>query len=393
MYNPRISYQINDVKNKCDPSLFNFATRDIAKKVIRFHKSLPDYKPTPLIKLTALATELDVNEIMIKDESKRFDLKAFKILGASYAIANVLGKKLKLEGDDLIYDNLITKRDRFQDITFVTATDGNHGRAVAWAANKFGCKSVVYMPHGSSPARLEAIRQFSTEASITPYNYDDTVVYAKTMAEENGWILLQDTSWHGYEEVPEHIMQGYFTLITEYLEQEQTLWPTHVFLQAGVGSFAAAIVAHFYCFTQKPVPIFVIIEPDGAPCLYESIKSGGHPYKVSGDLPTIMAGLACGEPSHMGLKILNAGAQMFVKCSDDLARLGMRILGNPLSGDRPVTSGESGAVPLGVLYQALSSGNYSNLKDALCLTKDSNILLFSTEGDTDPKAYREIVWY
>lgn len=392
MNGQNIIYYLNDSQQEYDSSLFDFANDKIATNVANFHKSLPNYKPTPLVRLSSLANKLEIDDLLIKDESQRFDLNAFKVLGASYAMAKVLGNKLNLDDDELIFENILSEQSKFQQITFITATDGNHGRAVAWAAEKFGCKAVVYMPKGSSFARLEAIKQFGAKASITDQNYDDTVIYAEKMAKDNGWILLQDTSWAGYEEVPKHIMQGYFTLITEFFYQEQKIWPTHLFLQAGVGSFAAAILAYLCNFTNKITPIFVVVEPYGAPCLYESIKlHDGEPYRVKGDLATIMTGLACGEPSHLGLRILNARANAFIKCSDDVARKGMKILGNPLGGDQAIISGESGAVTLGVVHEILFNRQPYNLKDELCITSNSRILLFSTEGDTDPDSYRKIV--
>ena len=393
MNDQNISCHLNDTQHKHDPSLFNFADDKTAMRVADFHKSLPGYKPTPLVRLSSLADKLGIDKLLVKDESQRFDLNAFKVLGASYAIARVLGNKLNLSDDELTFERIVSEKSKFQKITFATATDGNHGRAVAWTAEKFGCKAVVYLPEGSSLARLKAIKQFGAEASIINQNYDDTVLYAEKMAKDNGWILLQDTSWAGYEEVPIHIMQGYFTLITECLYQEQEIWPTHVFLQAGVGSLAAAILACLCSFTHKTTPVFVVVEPQGAPCLYKSIKlCDGKPFKVKGDLPTIMAGLACGEPSHIGLQILNAEASAFIKCSDDVARRGMRVLGNPLAGDPAIISGESGAVTLGLVYELLSNQQHCNIKDDLGITNNSKILLFSTEGDTDPEAYREVVW-
>jgi len=388
-----ISCQLNNIKHKHDSSLFDFANDKIATSVANFHESLPNYKPTPLVRLSSLADKLGIDELLIKDESQRFELNAFKVLGASYAIAKVLGNKLNLGDYELTYERILSEKSKFQEITFATATDGNHGRAVAWAAEKFSCKAIVYMPKGSSLARLKAIKQFGSEASITDKNYDDTIIHAEKMAKDNGWVLLQDTSWDGYEEVPIHIMQGYFTLITEFLRQEQNIWPTHVFVQAGVGSLAAAILAYLYNLTNKTTPIFVVVEPQGAPCLYESIKlCDGEPYRIEGDLATIMSGLACGEPSHLGLLILKAGTNAFIKCSDDVARRGMKVLGNPLAGDQAIISGESGAVTLGLVYELLSNRQPCNIKDELCITSNSKILLFSTEGDTDPDAYREVVW-
>ena len=384
---------INDIQHKYDASLFDFANDMVASSVVNFHKSLPNYKSTPLISLSSLADRLGIDKLLIKDESQRFNLNAFKVLGASYAMAKFLGNILELGDDDLTFEKILSEQSKYQGITFVTATDGNHGRAVAWAAEKFCCKAIVYLPKDTSPARLNAIKQFGAEASITDKNYDDTVIYAEKMARDNGWVLLQDTSWSRYEEVPIHIMQGYFTLITEFLYQEQKIWPTHVFLQAGVGSFAAAILAYLCTFTDKTTPMFVIVEPQGAPCIYESIKShDGKPHRVKVDLSTIMAGLACGEPSRLGLQILNSAASAFIKCSDDVARRGMKVFGNPLADDQVIISGESGAVTLGAVYELLSNRLFHNLKDKLGITNHSRILLFSTEGDTDPDAYRDVVW-
>jgi diaminopropionate ammonia-lyase len=388
-----ISCQINDLTEILKPSLFAFANAETAKNVCKFHSSLPNYTPTPLVKLSRLAIWLGIEELLIKDESHRFDLNAFKVLGASYAIAKYLGKILELKDDELTFGKILAKQSRYKNITFVTATDGNHGRAVAWSTKLFGCKSVVYMPKGSSPTRLKAIINYGTEASITTLNYDDTVIYAKHKAQEEGWILIQDTSWEGYEKVPLHIMQGYCTLVTEYLNQEQDIWPTHVFIQAGVGSLAAAIFAYLHNLSDRPTPKFIVVEPQGAPCLYESIRLNVEkPFRVRGDLPTIMAGLACGIPSHIGWDILKSVTNAFLMCSDDVTRRGMKVLGNPLGGDQRIISGESGAVTLGALFEILTNEQFYKIKDVLNLTNNSRVLLFSTEGDTDPEVYRNIIW-
>ncbi len=393
MNKDEISCQINDLTEILNPSLFAFANVETAKNVGKFHNSLPNYTPTPLVKLSRLASRLGIKELLIKDESHRFDLKAFKVLGASYAIAKYLGEILELKDDELTFGKILAKQSRYKNITFVAATDGNHGRAVAWSAKLFGCKSVVYMPKGSSPTRLKAIKNYGSEALITNLNYDDTVIHAKQKAQEEGWILLQDTSWEGYEKVPLYIMQGYSTLITEYLIQEQEIYPTHVFIQAGVGSLAAAILAYLRNLSDRPTPKFIVVEPQGAPCLYESIRlNEDKPFRVRGDLPTIMAGLACGEPSHIGWGILKSATNAFLMCSDDVTRRGMKVLGNPLGGDQRIISGESGAVTLGALFEIMSNEQFYRIKDVLNLTSNSRVLLFSTEGDTDPEVYRNIVW-
>lgn len=386
-----ISCLLNNIPERHDASVFAFADEQRARSVFNFHSSLPNYAPTPLVKLSSLADYLGINEILIKDESKRFDLNAFKVLGASYAIALYLGDFLGLKEEDLSFDKIVGQQKRYQHITFVTATDGNHGRAVAWSAKMFGCKAVVYMPKGSSPARLEAIKNYGAEASITAQIYDDTVDYANQQAQKNGWILIQDTAWQGYEKIPLQIMQGYFSLVTEYLQQERTIWPTHVFVQAGVGSLPAAILAHLCNLSDKPLPKFIVVEAQGAPCLYES-KRMNELTRVEGDLLTIMAGLACGKPSLLAWDILKSAASAFIACSDDIARRGMRVLGNPLAGDQRVISGESGSVTLGALFEILSNKEFRTIKQELKLNADSSVMLFSTEGDTDPEVYRDIVW-
>ncbi len=388
-----ISHHLNDKKNNDAPDIFDFAGIKTAQNVFKFHKSLPGYNPTPLVSLSGLADKLGIAHLFIKDESQRFNLNAFKVLGASYAIAKLLANKLNLREDEITFDNILSGASKYQNTTFVTATDGNHGRAVAWVAQKLGCKAIVYLPKNSSPARLKAIKLFGTKAFITNFNYDDTVIYAKKMADQNKWTLLQDTSWNGYEEVPTRIMQGYFTLVSEFLSQEPEIWPTHVFLQAGVGSLAAGVLACMTRITNKNLPKFIIVEPDGAPCLYKSMElCHGQSFRVKGDLPTIMAGLACGEASKLGLEILKSGASSFIKCSDHVARRGMKVLANPLPGDRKIISGESGAVSLGLVYELVFNKKFRPIKDELQITKDSRILLFSTEGDTDPDVYYEIVW-
>lgn len=384
-----ISCQVQN--ERFEPALFAFANEATANHVSEFHHSLPNYTPTPLVRLSQLSSHLGISELLVKDESHRFDLNAFKVLGASYAIAKYLGTKLKLKKDDLTFNHIFARKSQYEQVTFVTATDGNHGRAVAWSANLFGCKAVVYLPKGSSQARLEAINNYGADASITTMNYDDTVVHAAQQAQAEGWILLQDTAWKGYEDVPTHIMQGYSTLITEYLHQAPNIWPTHVFVQAGVGSLAAGILARLCSLSDRPIPKFIVVEPQGAPCLFES-KAHNKLFRVQGDLPTIMAGLACGEPSYLGWPLLKSATRGFLMCSDDIARRGMKVLGNPLTGDQPIISGESGAVTLGALFEILSNTDFLDIKQALNLTSDSKVLLFSTEGDTDPDVYRDIVW-
>lgn len=365
-------------------------------KVRSFHASIPQYSQTPLADLSTLAGHLGVKGVFVKDESYRFGLNAFKVLGGSYAIgvylANLLGKDIS----QLSYAELISPQTKAAvgDITFYTTTDGNHGRGVAWAANKLGQKSVVCMPAGSSPTRLANIRKEGAEAYITSTNYDDTVrsTAALAAADPHG-VMVQDTAWPGYTEIPGWIMQGYSTLASEADQQlkAQGLTPTHVFIQAGVGSLAGAVQGYFTNAYQDACPTTVIIEASAADNLYRSALAG-QLVAVGGDLKTIMAGLACGEGNVISWEILKNKAGYFVSAPDWVSAQGMRVLAAPLKGDQPVLSGESGAVGVGLLTALLSDTHYAAFKQALGLNQDSVVLCFSTEGDTDPEMYKKVVW-
>ena len=369
------------------------------KEVYDFHKSLPGYKATPLVELDDLAKYYGVQKLWLKDESKRFGLNAFKVLGGSYAIGKYLSQKLGRDMSELPFNVLISDEVKKQlgDVTFVTATDGNHGRGVAWVANKLRQKSVVYMPKGSAKMRFDAIAREGADVSITDLNYDDAVRLANKGAEEHGWIMVQDTAWDGYEEIPLWIMQGYSTIINEIVEQLEAAKeekPTHVFLQAGVGSFAGAVQGYLAHLYGDDRPITIICEPHGANCIYKSMEANdGKPHNVTGDLTTIMAGLACGEPNTISWKILRDNADFSVSCDDSIAARGMRVLSSPLGNDQRVISGESGAVGLG-LFTVLSEKKeeYAELMKALKIDENSRILCISTEGDTDVEGYKNVVW-
>jgi diaminopropionate ammonia-lyase len=317
------------------------------------------------------------------------------VLGGSYAIARYVAKKTGK--DQLDYQTLVSDELKRQlgDITFYTATDGNHGRGVAWAANKLRQKSVVLMPKGSSQTRLENIRKEGADATITDLNYDDTVRLANEKASKDPQgVMVQDTAWAGYEEIPSWIMQGYGTMSIEADEQLQRAGvrrPTHVFVQAGVGSLAGAVQAYFANAYQDDPPVVTVVEASAADCFYRSAKEN-RLVAVGGKLCTIMAGLACGEANTIAWSILKNHAGCFVSVPDWLSAKGMRTLGAPLPGDDRVISGESGAVPVGLVVALMESSEYQELRDAIGLNKDSVVLVFSTEGDTDPVRYQSIVW-
>lgn len=367
-----------------------------ARRVQAFHRSFPEYSVTPLLELNALAGYLGVAKVFVKDESHRFGLNAFKGLGGSYCLGKYVADKLGRDISELSYEKIRSGpiREALGDLTFVTATDGNHGRGIAWAAAKLGFKSVVYMPKGSSAERLSNIRALGAEASITDVNYDDTVRYAKTQADRNGWILVQDTAWEGYETIPGWIMEGYTTMGQEIVGQLEGEKPTHIFLQAGVGAMAGAMTGFFVdYYGAQDGPIITIVEPERADCIFRTAEAhDGCRHVVTGDLDTMMAGLACGEPCTIGWDILNGYADDFVSLPDYVAAKGMRVLGNPLVGDDRVISGESGAVTLGLAFEVLHKPGLLSLKKELGLDQSSRILCISTEGDTDQENYRRIVW-
>ena len=363
-----------------------------------FHKSFPQYSETPLVSLPHLAKLLGVKAVYVKDESKRFGLNAFKVLGGSYAMGRYIAGVLGVDVADLPYERLISPQVRRQigEVTFFTATDGNHGRGVAWSAGQLGQKSVVYMPMGSAPYRLERILAEGAVATIENMNYDDVVRLAAKEAQqaENG-VLVQDTAWAGYEEIPGWIMQGYGTMAIEADEQLQAAnqAPTHIFIQAGVGSLPGAVQGYFASAYGEKCPVTAIVEPHAANCHYLSAAAGS--YKtVSGNLQTLMAGLACGEPNTISWEILKDWSDIFISCPDWVAARGMRMSAAPLPGDTPIVSGESGAVGLGLLATIMQGcdTNLTALREALQLNADSVVLLFSTEGNTDPQTYRDIVW-
>lgn len=365
-----------------------------ARKALAFHKSFAFYRPTPLVHLKKIAAMLGVSGIWLKDESQRFGLSAFKVLGSSYAVAKVLAQKLDIDAGNLSFNAVVEaiKRAHMPAQTFITATDGNHGRGVAWAARQLGQKAVVYMPRGSSLQRLENIRREGADASITELNYDATVRKAAAEAEARGWTLVQDTSWPGYQQTPRWIMQGYGTMILEALSQ-MGVRPTHVLAQAGVGSMPGAAAGFLASMLPGEMPHFAVVESLAADCLFRTAAAGdGAIHSVSGAMKTIMAGLACGVPNPLAWSVLDIWADCFLAISDPCAARAMRVLGNPLDGDPPVRSGESGASGFGAALEMLSAAGLAELREKWGLNSDSRLLIFNTEGDTDPENYRRIVW-
>lgn len=360
-----------------DTSAYSFAATENIRKL---HKSLDVYKVTPLIELKNFK---GVRSILIKDEAQRFGLKAFKGLGGVWAIYNVISRELGL--NNLPLEEIFKHRDELAKMTFITTTDGNHGKGVSWAAGLFGCKSYVYMPKGTVEVRAQAIRDAgSATVEITDMLYDDCVKYTAELAEENHWHLIQDTSWDGYEGIPAQIMLGYSTLAYEALEQMNYQRPTHIFLQAGVGSMAGAIAAVFAeVFKDKP-PRVTIVEPTEVACFYETMRIGdGKIYSATGNSQTMMAGLNCATPCELAWKILRRYATDAATISDDVAAESMRELAR-----QKIISGESGCAGFALANAALDS---DELRRALELDEHSIIFVINTEGDTDPSNYKRLI--
>ncbi len=384
--------------HKAEPAkLFDHLGVAKAKETLRFHESFPQYKATPLAVLDGLANVLGLEQIYVKDESHRFGLNAFKVLGGSYAVGQVIAEMVGLSAEHISFSELVhLAHTQLGKLTLITATDGNHGRGIAWTAATLGQEAVVYMPRGSSLERLENIRQTGATAEITDLGYDDTVRLARKMAEEKGWVLVQDTAWAGYEKIPTWIMQGYLTMAYETYRQIATCGsekPTHIFLQAGVGSMAAAVAGFFAQAYGSEKPMIIIVEPNQADCLFRTaMANDGKLHCVTEDMNTIMAGLACGEPSPIAWDVLSECADAFISCPDQISAKGMRVLGNPVATDQKVTSGESGAVGIGLITELMTKPSLSSIREQLKLGPRSRVLCFSTEGDTDRAAYRSIVW-
>lgn len=354
--------------------------------------SWPGYRPTPLVPLPGLAQSTGLAAIWYKDESTRFGLNAFKALGGAYAVQRVLASGLRKRAGlaDVRAQDLMAGRyrDIVSKLTVTCATAGNHGRSVAWAAEMFGCRCVVYLPAVTSRHREAAIAAHGVDIVRTTGNYDEAVRRCDDDARRLGRLVVSDTSYPGYTEIPRDVMQGYTVMVAEALEQlPPGERPTHVFVQAGVGGLAAAVCAYFWEAWGVERPILVVVEPDGADPLFRS-AAAGRPTPLPSEYHTIMAGLAAGEVSLLAWRILEKGADAFLTIPDQAAEAAMRLLAQGVAGDPPIVAGESGAAGLAGALAALQDATARN---TLQLRSDSRVLVFGTEGATDPESYRRIV--
>jgi diaminopropionate ammonia-lyase len=354
--------------------------------------SWPGYAPTPLHDLTGLAAAAGIARLWYKDEGGRFGLGSFKALGGAYAVERILIERIEAEtgATEVSPKDLLagTHRAITEGVTVTCATDGNHGRSVAWGAQRFGCACVIYIHAGVSEGRQRAIEQYGARVVRTAGNYDDSVRQAAADAKTQGRVVVSDTSYPGYMEIPRDVMQGYTVMADEALHQHGTADPpTHIFIPGGVGGFAAAVCAHYWETLGERRPRLVVVEPETAACILETVRAG-RPTAVHGDLETIMAGLACGEVSLLAWEVLEQGLDDVLAIPDAAAAEGMRLLARGTDGDPRIVAGESATAGLAGLLIALAQPETAA---ALGLGPESRVLLFGSEGATDVEVYRDIV--
>ncbi|MEL6298457.1 MAG: diaminopropionate ammonia-lyase [Pseudomonadota bacterium] len=352
--------------------------------------SWPGYNPTPLISLDALASELGIAQLQYKDEAGRFGLGSFKALGGAYAVFRSLQRALAQRGiteatsaADLAAG---AHREVVSELVVTSATDGNHGRSVAWGARMFGCRAVIFIHQTVSDGRRDAIAAYGADVIRTRGNYDASVRHAFAQAQEHGWHMVQDTATETYREVPADITHGYGLIADEIVDQV-TDPPTHVIVQAGVGGLASALCLRFWQMHAERRPRFIALEPTNAACVAASLTSG-HPVAITGDTETIMAGLACGEVSQLAWEVLATGADAAIVIDDEWSRVGVRQLADPVGDDPAIVGGECSGGAVGAL---VALKQRPDLRSALSLDADARVVVIGTEGATDPSIYRDIV--
>lgn len=355
-------------------------------RALDLHRKLPGYASTPLIESTAIARDLGLGKVWVKDESSRLGLPSFKILGASYATYRALAERLGGIGEWSTIDELRALVAPLRPLTLVAATDGNHGRAVARMAHLLGFAASIYVPAGTAAARIEAIRGEGATVEVVDGDYDAAI---RRSARDGGphHMVISDTSWEGYERVPRWVIDGYATIFDEVsgsLAERGEREPTLVVVPVGVGALAAATIHHCRNILAA-APRILGVEPGSAACVLASLRAG-EPVTVPGPHPSIMVGLNCGTPSRIAWPRLRRGLDALVAISDDRARAAMRAL-----AAEGIVSGETGAAALGGLYEVLTGSGGPRLRERWDLGPRSRVLVLSTEGATDPGAYDEVV--
>lgn len=358
-------------------------------KIRGFLESLPAHKPTPLVSLPGLAAGKGVAAIHVKDEGKRFHLTSFKALGGAYAVASlVLAEAGQRLGRTLDFTDLARPdvREIARQVTFACATDGNHGRSVAWGAQLAGGACRIFIHKGVSKTREDAMASFGAVVTRVDGSYDDSIRIAAETAGREGWTVVSDTAWDGYKDIPLTVMQGYTATAGEALDAIP-MSPTHVFVQAGVGGLAAAVAAYARQRLGAAAPKIVVVEPERAACLYASAEAG-HAVTIPHGEATVMAMLECATPSPLAWEVLHHLADGYVTLAEDEAMAAMRLLADPLPGDTSIVAGESGCTGLAGALQCLAD---PAARAHLGLGPQSRILAFNSEGATDPAIYAGIV--
>ncbi len=354
----------------------------------------PGYKPTPLVELPGIATAAGLGKLFYKDEGHRFGLRSFKPLGGAFAVARMLMRELPRAADADI--ETVTASDlvagRFREhaakFTVTAATDGNHGRSVAWGARMFGCNCVIFINEAVSAGREKAIAAFGADVRRNPGTYDDAVRTAQVTAARQGWFVIPDTSDDVSAQAPRDVMQGYAVMAAETIDQLPAGEPpSHIFLQAGVGGMAAATCGQFWQAYGASKPKTILVEPESSACWFASLKAG-QPTAIKGDLDSLMGGLACGEVSRVAWPILKDGADAMMTIQDEAAAHCMRLLARPRQGDPVVVAGESGVAGLAGLLTAAAN---EDMRRTLELGESARVVVFGTEGATDPNTYSQIV--
>jgi len=382
-------FLINPLADKSIPygpeqeAILNASAFEEARRTI---EAWPGYDRTPLIPLTGFAKNACVSAVYYKNEASRFGLGSFKALGGAYAVWRVLTRKAEEQGISPTDKEAFARFAATE--TVCCATDGNHGRSVAWGASTFGCKCVIFIHATVSEGRKREIEKYGARVVRCAGNYDDSVREAQETADREGWTVVSDTSYEGYKNIPKDVMQGYELMAAEALDQwPETLPPSHVFLQTGVGGMAAAVAACCWRRYGADRPTIILSDPVNSACWLETIRAG-KPTAVEGDLDTIMAGLACGEVSELAWTILKYSADAVMSLHDDDAVKCMKWLAEGRFGDAPLVAGESAVAGLMGLIRL---GDDDAARTALELDAASRVLVFGTEGATDPELYQELV--
>ena len=324
------------------------------------------YSPTPLLSLNKLSNELNLKNIFYKDENKRFDLKSFKALGGAYAVEKV------------------TKGNK--DIVVATATAGNHGRSVSWGARRLGLKCKIFISEFVSEARGKAMSDLGADVIKVKGNYEQSLIECIKQSTENNWQIVQDVAWKDYMIVPKYTMAGYSVMMREIIDQINSEQISHIILQAGVGGMAGAMVAGIARYLDN-IPVTLVVEPDSAACVLESIKTGKIE-KIDIKRESLMGGMSCGEVSLVPWEILKNSVKHCISLPDDDIAKTMRLLGNSSFSDQSIIAGEN-SVP-GVI-SLIASCEDQNIKQKLKLDQNSNVLVIGCEGDTDKEMYQKLI--